>query len=144
MPYSKIGMGMIILSTLYSSVLYYFGRKRNRGALFLASGLVVLLIFTFGHYMHERYMLPALLLILVAYLYYGDRRLLAAFGGLTLTSLLNATCAYYVVNHQDARGTVYNVITFIGSLATVLLAIYLSVVAFQILVQGRMPEQLVQ
>ena len=143
-PYYKFGMGMIILSTLFSSVLYYFGRKRSRGALFLASGLVVLLIFTFGHYMHERYMLPALLLILVAYLYYGDRRLLAAFGGLTLTSLLNATCAYYVVNHQDARGTVYNVITFIGSLATVLLAIYLSVVAFQILVQGRMPEQLVQ
>ncbi|MEA4913024.1 MAG: glycosyltransferase family 39 protein [Christensenella sp.] len=144
MPYYKFGMGMIIASTLFSSVLYYFGRKRSHGALFLASGLAVLLIFTFGHYMHERYMLPALLMILIAYLYYGDRRLLAVFGGLSITSFLNATCAFYVVNHQEARGTVYNVITFVGSLATVLLAIYLSFVAFQILVQGRMPESLVQ
>ncbi|MDD4312078.1 MAG: glycosyltransferase family 39 protein, partial [Eubacteriales bacterium] len=144
MPYYKFGMGMIILSVLFSSALYYFGRKKSHGALFLSAGLAVLLIFTFGHYMHERYMLPALLLILIAYLYYGDRRLLAVFGGLTITSFLNATCAYYVVNHQDARGTVYNVITFIGSLATVLLAIYLSFVAFQILVKGKIPEPLLQ
>ena len=144
MPYYEFGMGMIVLSTLFASVLYFFGRKQSRGALFLASGLAVLLIFTFGHYMHERYMLPALLLILIAYLYYGDRRLLAAFGGLTVTSFLNAACAYYVVNHQDARGTVYNVITFVGSLATVLLALYLSYVAFQILVQNKMPQRLMQ
>ena len=97
-PYYKFGMGMIVISVLFSSVLYFFGRKRNRGALYLAAGLGVLLIFTFGHYMHERYMLPALLLILVAYLYYGDRRLLAAFGGLSATSLLNATCAYVSTN----------------------------------------------
>ena len=141
-PYYQFGMGMIILSVLFASTLYFFGRKRNHGALYLAAGLAVLLIFTFGHYMHERYMLPALLLILVAYLYYGDRRLLAVFGGLSATSLLNATCAYYVVNHQDARGTVYNVITFIGSLATVILAIYLCVVAVQILALGKMPEPL--
>ena len=144
MPYYKFGMGMIIVSVAFSSVLYFFGRKRSRGALYLAAGLGVLLIFTFGHYMHERYMLPALLLILVAYLYYGDRRLLAAFGGLSATSFLNAACAFYVVNHQEARGTVYNVITFVGSLATVLLALYLSFVAFQILVQGRVPEPLAQ
>jgi len=141
-PYYKFGMGMIVLSTLFASTLYFFGRKKSRGALYLSAGLAVLLIFTFGHYMHERYMLPALLLILMAYLYYGDRRLLAAFGGLSATSLLNAACAYYVVDHQAARGTVYNVITFAGSLATVLLAIYLSVVSVQILALDRMPEPL--
>ncbi len=141
-PYYQFGMGMIILSVLFSSVLYFFGRKRNKGALYLAAGLGVLLIFTFGHYMHERYMIPALLLILIAYLYYGDRRLLAVFGGLSATSLLNATCAYYVVNHQAARGTVYEIITFIGSLATVALAVYLAIVSVQILARNRMAEPL--
>jgi len=137
MPYRAFGMGMIVLSTLFSSALYVIGRKKNRGALFLAAGLVVLLIFTFGHYMHERYMLPALLMILIAYLYYGDRRLLAVFGGLSATSLLNATCAFYVVNNTAARGMVYNVITFIGSLGTVVLALYCAYVCVQILGQNR-------
>ena len=141
-PYHTFGMGMIILSVLFSSVLYFFGRKRSRGALYLASGLAVLLIFTFGHYMHERYMLPALLMILLAYLYFGDRRLLAVFGGLSATSLLNATCAYYVVDHQAARGEVYDAITFVGSLATVVLAVYLAFVSVQILALNRMPQPL--
>ncbi|MDP3447859.1 MAG: glycosyltransferase family 39 protein [Eubacteriales bacterium] len=136
-PYHIFGMGMIILSVLFSSVLYFFGRKQNRGALYLAAGLAVLLIFTFGHYMHERYMLPALLMILLAYLYYGDRRLLAVFGGLSATSLLNATCAYYVVNHQAARAEVYDAITFVGSLATVVLAVYLALISVQILALNR-------
>jgi Gpi18-like mannosyltransferase len=56
-PYNYFGMGMIVLSVAYASVLYLFGRKRSKGALYLASALVVLLIFAFGHYMHERYML---------------------------------------------------------------------------------------
>ena len=136
-PYYTFGTIMIMLGVAFSSYLYFLGRKRNRGALYLAAGLGVLLIYTFGHYMHERYMLPALLLLLVAYIYYGDRRLLAAFGGLSATTLLNATCAYYVVNHQAARGTVYEVITFIGSLATVALAGYLSYVCVQILARDR-------
>lgn len=142
MPYYKFGMGMIVLSVVFTAVLYYFGRKQGKGALFLAAGLGVLLIFTFGHYMHERYMLPALLMILLAYLYYGDRRLLIAFGGLSSVSLLNATCAYYVVNHQAARGAVYEAITFVGSLSMVALAIYLSVISVQILALNRMPKKL--
>ena len=141
-PYYRFGMIMIVLSVAFSAVLYYFGRKQGRGALYLAAGLGVLLIFTFGHYMHERYMLPALLLILLAYVYYGDRRLLIAFGGLSSVSLLNAACAFYVVNHQAARGTVYNVITFVGSLAMVVLALYLSVISVQILALNRRPEKL--
>lgn len=142
MPYYQFGTWMIILSVLFSSALYFLGRKRNRGALSLAAGLGVLLIFTFGHYMHERYMIPALLLILLAYLYYGDRRLLAAFGGLSTTSLLNVLCAFYVVNHPDSRGHVYDVITFIGSLGTVVMAVYLSVISVQILALDRIPQPL--
>lgn len=137
MPYRSFGMAMIILSVLFSAVLYFFGRNKNRGALFLSAGLGVLLIFTFGHYMHERYMLPALLLILIAYLFYGDRRLLAVFGGLATSSFLNAACAFYVVNHVDARGTVYNVITFVGSLGTVLLAFYAAYVCVDIMLRNR-------
>ena len=135
-PFNYFGMGMIVLSVAYASVLYLFGRKRSKGALYLASALVVLLIFAFGHYMHERYLLPALLLLLVAYVYYRDRRLLIAFGGMSLTAFLNATCAFYVVNHPAARAKLYEVITFAGSLSTVAFAIFLAYVSYRILVRG--------
>ena len=141
-PYKSFGMGMIILSVLFSSVLYYFGRKRSKGALYLSGALVVLLVFAFGHYMHERYMLPALMLLLMAYLYYRDRRLLLVFGAISSSAFLNATTAFYIVDHQAARGALYDVITRLGSLVTVAAAIYLSYVAVQILLLNRSPEGL--
>ena len=135
-PYYILGMIGICLSVAFAAVLYILGRKRGRGALYLSGSLVTLLIFTLGHYMHERYMIPSLMLLLVAYLYFKDRRLLIAFGGVSLTSLLNVTCAMYVVNHQAARGALYNAITFIGSLSTIVFAAYLGYVAVQILIRG--------
>ncbi|MEA5047669.1 MAG: glycosyltransferase family 39 protein [Eubacteriales bacterium] len=135
-PFYIWGYLFIGLSVAYASVLYLFGHRESKGALYLSGALVVMLIFTFGHYMHERYMLPALLLLLVAYLYYRDRRLLLIFGGMSLTALLNVTCAMYVVDHSAARGTLYMVITFIGSLSTVLFALYFAYVSYRILVCG--------
>ncbi|MCE5189545.1 MAG: glycosyltransferase family 39 protein [Eubacteriales bacterium] len=135
-PYYLFGTGMIVLSVAFCSVLYLFGRKRSKGALYLGGALAIVLIFTFGHYMHERYLLPALLMLLVAYSYYRDRRLLIAFGGMSITALLNATTAMYVVNHTAARAAFYEGITFVGSLSTVLFAIYFAWVSFRILVSG--------
>jgi len=136
-PYYIFGSAGIALSVAFAGVLYVFGFKKNRGALYLSAALATLLIFTLGHYMHERYMLPALLLLLIAYVYYRDRRLLISFGWTGMTALLNVTCAMYVVNHQAARGTLYNLITFFGSLSMVLSAAYLSYVAVRILLQNR-------
>jgi Gpi18-like mannosyltransferase len=136
-PYYIFGMTGITLSVAFAGVLYIFGRKRSKGALYLSAALATLLVFTFGHYMHERYMLPALLLLLSAYTFYRDRRLLISFGWTGMTALLNVTCAMYVVNHQAARGTLYNLITFFGSLSMVLSAAYLSYVAVRILLQNR-------
>jgi Gpi18-like mannosyltransferase len=135
-PFYIVGMAGIVLSSAFSIVLYVFGRKHGKGAPYLCGAVLTLLIFTLGHYMHERYMIPALMLLLMAYLYFKDRRLLVAFGGIGMTALLNVTCAMYVVNHQAARGALYNVITFIGSLSTVIFAAYLSYVAVKILIQG--------
>lgn len=136
-PYYILGSVGIALSVAFASTLYVFGYRKSRGALYLSAALVTLLIFTLGHYMHERYMLPALLLLLTAYVYYRDRRILISFGWTGMTALLNVTCAMYVVNHQAARGTLYHVITFAGSLSMVLSAAYLSYVAVRILIQNR-------
>ncbi|HWP21807.1 MAG TPA: glycosyltransferase 87 family protein, partial [Candidatus Cryosericum sp.] len=141
-PYKVIGMIGIALSTAFSAVLYVLGRKRGAGALFLSGAVGAILIFCLGHYMHERYMLPALMLLLAAYAFFRDRRLLIAFGGISLTAFLNITCAMYVVNHQAARGDFYNAITYAGSALMLISAAYLCYVAVSILLRGRSPEPL--
>ena len=63
------------LSVAASILMYIKGHGRNRGCLALSAGYLIIALFELGHYMHERYLVPALLLILVAFVYYRDRRL---------------------------------------------------------------------
>lgn len=58
-------------------------------------------IFTLSHRMHERYLIPAVLLALAACAKWGDRRLLGAAAGLSLTSLLNLAVVYSSVGTED-------------------------------------------
>ena len=142
-PFRIWGTLGIALSVAFSIGLFIKGRERNRGALYLAGALMIVLIFTLGHYMHERYMIPALLLLIMAYLYYRDRRILIAFGAVSVTALLNVTAAMYVVDHQAARGVFYNVYTAAGSVLELLSCGYLTYVSFRILWQGQLLPSLV-
>ena len=72
----------------------------DKGFLFLAASLTMALIFTFGHYMHERYVVPILVMLLFAYAYYKDRRLLLVALLFTVTTFLNEMMAQYVVSHE--------------------------------------------
>ena len=71
----------------------------DKGFLFLAASLTMALIFTFGHYMHERYVVPILVMLLFAYAYYKDKRLLLIAMLFTVTTFLNEMMAQYVVSN---------------------------------------------
>lgn len=133
LPYSTWGTAFIALSVLFSGALYWKGACTGKGAAYISCALSIALMFTFGHYMHERYVIPALLLLLVGYAYYRDRRLLLVFLSYTVTVLLNSLAALYIVDHQAARGVFYNVLTRVGSAATVLTTLYFLVVAVDLL-----------
>lgn len=106
--YKAFGTAAIVVSVLVGgAVLLHEERRRMRGALsedahrgavYLASALCMCLIFTFGHYMHERYIFPVLFMTLFAYAYYRDRRLLLVCAFLTTTTFLNEMTAMYVVS----------------------------------------------
>ena len=134
LPFRLWGTILIALSVLGACVLYVLSRKRGKGSLYLCGALMLMLIFSLGHYMHERYMIPVLMLLVMAYLYCRDRRILIAFGGVSLASLLNMICAFYVVNHQTARNSLYQAITMIGSLATLAACAYLAYVCWRVLI----------
>ena len=72
--------------------------EENKGVVYLSAAFTMCWIFTFGHYMHERYIFPVLFMLLFAYVYCGDKRLLLASLLLTVTTFLNEMTAMYVVS----------------------------------------------
>ena len=74
--YGMLGTALMALSFLAGIAVYLRGEGRSR--LFLSAALTMQLIYVLGSKMHERYILPALALLFVAYVQTGDVRLLAS------------------------------------------------------------------
>lgn len=119
LTYGTWGTILICASVIFACVLYVFGRKREGHALTLSAAWLIAALFTLGQYMHERYLFPALLLCLVAFIFYKDKRLITAFLWMTGSALLNAMLAFVIVDHQEARGIVYDIFTAAGSLLNI-------------------------
>ena len=83
---------LMVLSYLYAGFLYI--RGRDRGKMFLSAAVVLTLFFAFGLKMHERYLYPALAMLLVAYVFDHDVRLLIAFALLSFTQFLNTALVF--------------------------------------------------
>ena len=115
------------------SIWLYARSKKQSGSLALSLALMLAAIFAFGQYMHERYVFPVLMLVIVAFLYYGDRRLMVSYVMFTCGLLLNALAAFVITDHVDWRTGGYEFITFVGSLLTVVSVVYLAVVCADIL-----------
>jgi len=76
MTYGQLGTVLMALSFAFGVFVYLRGRDTKR--LMLASAVTMQMVFVLGSKMHERYILPALMLLMLAYLETGDVRLLAA------------------------------------------------------------------
>ncbi len=72
--YGQLGMALMVLSFAFGIFVYLRGQGRRR--LFLASAATMQLVFVLGSKMHERYILPALALLLLSFVEAGDVRLL--------------------------------------------------------------------
>ena len=105
----------------------------DKGFLFLAASLTMALIFTFGHYMHERYVVPILVMLLFAYAFYKDPRLLLVALLFTVTTFLNEMMAQYVVSNAAMNiirgGREHNTVLRFWSGAEVMVCLYFGYVA---------------
>ncbi|MBQ5757029.1 MAG: glycosyltransferase family 39 protein [Clostridia bacterium] len=134
--YKAIGVFSIAASVAFSAFLFIRSCRSHRGSLYLCGAVMLTLIFTFGHFMHERYIIPALLMLILAYLYEKDRRLLLSYLILSLPLFLNVISAMYIVDHQSMRGEMYDMIVLLGSAAEVLGSIVLTWSAADILLRN--------
>ena len=126
--------------TLALFVVYWIRHRNTRYSLYVNRGLIFLLaacfniwVFTFGHFMHERYIFPALFLLLFAYGYDRDPHKLAAFCMLTVTTFMNEMTAMYVVsdgaNELIRGGVLHNKMIALVSLLEVCAVLYFSATA---------------
>lgn len=129
-----IFMGIIAVGT---AILYIKGKKKNQFALVLCAALLLAGFFTFGQYMHERYLFPVLALILVAAIAYNDKRLYISFGTFTASMFLNSMAAFIIIDNKSARYDGYGTYLIIGSLLTVLSFIYFAYVCIDILIRDK-------
>ena len=100
-----IGIAAAFVLTVALFVLYWTRHRAanysiytNRGLIFLLAAAFCVWVFTFGHYMHERYIFPALFLLVFAYAYDRDPHKLAVFCMLTVTTFMNEMTAMFVVS----------------------------------------------
>ncbi len=74
LTYGQLGAVLMVLSFAMGIAVYMPGK--GRGRLMLASAVTLQSVFCLGSMMHERYVIPALVLLVMAYLESGDVRLL--------------------------------------------------------------------
>ena len=124
--------------------------SQDRGVLFLAAALTMALIFTFGHYMHERYVVPVLVMLLFAYAYYKDPRLLLVALLFTVTTFLNEMMAQYVVSHGAMEvirgGREHNTVLRFWAGAEVIVCLYFGFVTADMLhdIRGRISQMFIR
>lgn len=136
LSYGTWGTIFIALSVAFSAILYIFGRKREKHCLTLSAAWLVAAVFNLGQYMHERYLFPAIMLVLVAFIFYRDKRLFTSFLAMTCAALFNALLAIVIVDNQSARGTVYDIMTAIGSIINLAAFAYLTYASCDIVFHG--------
>lgn len=89
---------------LVTAGLAYFAVRSVRGGWFsplLLAAYYGIGIFTLAHCMHERYMVPGVLLTLLAAAHWNDIRLYAAGVGLSLTGFINLAAVYSLTGSND-------------------------------------------
>lgn len=142
--YEAMGIAGMAFSVGFSAFTFIIGRKKNKGAFFLSAAYLFASIFTIGHYMHERYIVPVLLMLIVAYVYYSDKRLLYLAVGYTLPILLNCVCAFYYSQLSSYRLYWDERLVTGCSVITVLAFCYFTFVVVKIMLKNKVKEDVFQ
>lgn len=112
--YRTLGTILMCVSVALSCFVYVKTRKK-KGALWLCAAYMLCALFMFGQYMHERYLFPILLLLLMAFLDTKDKRVFTLFAFFTVTMLFNTAGAFVIIDHPDGRALQYSMMTMAGS-----------------------------
>ena len=129
LTWQQIGWFNILLVT---AGLVYFAVCSARGGQFspfLLAAYYGIGVFTLAHCMHERYMVPGVLLVLLAAVRWNDIRLYAAGVGLSLTGFINLATVYSLTGSDDewltsATSSTVAILTGLGEMVCFVLLLF--------------------
>lgn len=126
--YHTWGMIFIVLITLFSWYIYI---RKNDSTAAAASALVLIAgVFTFSVGMHERYLLPAVILSILAFIYLRDKRILLLALGFSSTVYINTHMVLFQALSGNMNSVSYNPVMIITSLINIILFVYLAKIVF--------------
>ena len=120
MPFKTWGTLFIIL-TVAASAFYCFKNKESESKYYITGAMIVLGMFTLSVRMHERYMYPALALLLAACAVKRKWQYIAVYGALSFFHFLNVwhVLLYYDPSTYDGDDPMRYFISFLGVAAFV-------------------------
>lgn len=92
-----LNISIPVLATLFCGIVIYMGRKK-RGTIFPAAAIVMSTVYIFAIKMHERYLFPALVFILISWMFTKNRRYIYIFGLLSSLHFINVAYVLYLNN----------------------------------------------
>ena len=131
LSYAAWGTIGMLLSVALALVMMFRGRDMR--AVVLATALMLAGIFCLGVRMHERYMYPALALLVLAALLYGDKRLWQVFAGYSVTNAVNI----YIVLQNEHVLAENRSMGIVIAVVNILLLFYLIEVCCDLCFKGR-------
>ena len=122
--YHTIGMIFIVVTTLIGWFVYIKGN--NRKYVSAIALLQIAGVFTFSVGMHERYLFPAVVLAVLAFIYLKDRRFFILAVGFSITSYINISSVLFASN-----SSMFNILLMITSFFNIVLVVYLVKILFE-------------
>ena len=100
------GFGLFVLNwfgpafaaALCGLVMFFGKEKYRKGSLIVSAAVLMFTVFIFSVKMHERYVFPALIFMLLTYFYTGSRNYLMHFASLSFAHFLNVAYVLYLNN----------------------------------------------
>ena len=121
-----------ILILVATTIYMYVKSKAKSTSLFLLAAYVVFGVCTFGSDVHERYVFPAIALILVSYIYYNYQSLLYVYIGLSALHFINIASVLFVNNTPETYFRTRDVVFAAGSFLMICLFVWYSILACKI------------
>ena len=126
LTYKQVGTIFMAISIIAAVILYIvFCKKNRKNAVYAVIAFMLAGIFTFGHYMHERYLFPAVIFVLFAFVFLNDRRLFISYLTMTCSMLYNSMGAFLITDcrqldeYKMVQITSYPTFIAIGSCLTI-------------------------
>lgn len=130
---SNIIINVLIIAFFSGVSIFFYLKKRDRGCLFLCSAFLILSVFMFSFKMHERYIYPAMLMLLCAAIIYNSKRLYMIYIGYSISQFFNL--ALILISESKGFPNGESAFMFIGGLVNMILYAYVIYLGIKIIIK---------